>query len=242
MNPIPKISVVIATHNQAPTLAGALESLLNQDVGFDQFEAIVVDDGSTDQTQEVLRSYADKVVIFSQPHQGLVAACNLGLSQAQGVYFARLDSDDFVDSGWLRREMGLLGRQPEACCVYPDYVEVREDGSQNLRASEEGNLYTLMACGTLFRTEPVRSVGGFRPFYWEEYDLYLRLLNRGTFLHLPEPLYFLRRHSTSMTADAKNRRAGWRELIRAWGIPQLLAAGTSPELEEAIDDPDCRNR
>lgn len=232
---LPEISVLIATYNQARTLPQALESALGQELDRSLFEVIVVDDGSTDSTREVLRPYyKGQVRFFSQHHQGLVAACNLGLSQARGEYLARLDSDDFVDRAWLRCEKDLLDHHPEATCVYPDYVEVLEDGTRNLRLVCEGNLYDLMACGTLSRTNSVRAVGGFRPFYWEEYDLYLRLREQGPFLHCARPLYSFRRHPASMTANVKDRMTGWRELIHAWGEDLLTAAGSCSELKEAI--------
>ena len=228
----PELSVVMATYNQAATLAEALESLLLQDLGPDRWEVIVVDDGSTDRTPELLRRYAGRVKVHTQTHQGLPAACNAGLAQAGGEYLARMDSDDRVEPDWVRQELELLRAHPEACAVYPDYAEFREDGSVLPRPAQQENLYSLMACGTLFRTEALRAVGGYRPFYWEEYDLYLRLRQRWLLLHLPKPLYFVRSHPARMTARAEQRQQGWKELIREWGRETLLSAGTDPELEE----------
>ena len=196
----------------------------------------MVDDGSTDHTVEILRRYQDLICVLRQPHLGLPLACSLGLSRARGRYFARLDSDDFAEPSWLRLELKELELHPDACCVSSDYVEVREDGSRIHRPIQPGNLYTRMACGTLFRTQAVRSAGGFRPFYWEEYDLYLRLAPMGRFLHLNQPLYSYRSHPTSMTADLQRRREGWRELAQQWGASFLRTAGTHPELEEALTE------
>ncbi len=227
-----QVSIVMSTYNQADTLTEALESVLRQDLEKECWEVIVVDDGSTDRTPELLCAYADRVKVHSRSHQGLPAACNTGLAQARGEYLARMDSDDRVASDWVRQELEVLRAHPEACAVYPDYVEFREDGSLHPRPTREGNLYSLMACGTLFRTQALRSVGGYRPFYWEEYDLYLRLQQRWSLLHLPKPLYFARNHPARMTAQDEQRQQGWKELIQVWGRETLLAAGTDPELEE----------
>ena len=229
-----KISVVIATYNQVNFLSEALKSIFEQDLPRELYEVIVVDDGSTDSTQALLRPYRKELVILQQPHGGLSKACNLGLSHAQGEYWTRLDSDDLVGPTWLSQTLQMLDQHPEACCVYPDTVELFEDGTRADRPIEEGNLYALVACGTLFRTEAIRAVGGFRSLYWEEYDLYLRLRSQGAFLHLKTPLYFYRQHPSSMTADLAKRREGWRELVRTWGPPLLQAQGNSSELEEVI--------
>jgi GT2 family glycosyltransferase len=96
------------------------------------------------------------------------------------------------------------------------------------------NLYSLIACGTLFRTELLRAIGGYRAFYWEEYDLYLRLRTQGRFLHVAAPLYTYRRHAAGMTGSRRARHEGWRQLAQIWGAQALREAGVNPELEEAL--------
>ena len=241
MSGVPRISVVVATYNQATYLSAALESLFAQDIDQSVFEAIVVDDGSTDDTREILHRYAIRSVVLTQAHEGLVGACNRGLSYARGEYFARMDSDDLVARAWLRRVMETLDRNPEACCVYTDRYERTLDGRRWRVVVPENNLYALVAAGTMMRTEDIRVAGGFRPLYWEEYDLYLRLQQRGAFIHLPEPLYIGLKHADSMSANADHRRDGWRELLATWGSKKLLAAGFNQELHDVIDDLHARD-
>ena len=230
----PKVSVAIATHNRACDLPQALDSVLAQDLEPGAYEVIVVDDGSTDETRKVLSRYRRQVRIVTQAHRGLASACNHALTTARGGYFARLDADDTVHPTWLRRALAVLDRHPEACCVYPDYLHLLADGTRQAVRLQEDNLYNLLACGTMFRTNALRTVGGFRSFFWEEYDLYLRLRTHGDFLHLPEVLYVYRKHPASMTAQAEARRAGWRELIRTWGKERLCAVGSCPELDDVL--------
>lgn len=229
-----RISVLIAAYNQAQYVGQALDSVLAQDLDQGLFEVIVINDGSTDGTRSVLDRYGDRVSILDQENQGLVATCNRGLSLATGQYIARLDADDYAASAWLRRTLETFEACPGGVCVYPDYVEVADRQERRVSLAG-GNLYDLVACGTLFSADAIRRAGGFRPMYWEEYDLYLRLRHFGSFVHLPEPLYYYRKHAASMTADPDRRRAGWRELLDAWGERDLREAGTSLELSAVID-------
>ena len=229
----PLVSVVIAACNQAEHLPRTLRSLKEQTLPSSQIQVIAVNDGSVDGTAEILRSCSDWVETLEQENRGLPASCNVGLQAARGRYFARLDSDDFAQPDWLETLVRALETHPQASCAVPDRME--GDGAvwRTIPAQTE-NLYSLIACGTLFRTEALRALGGFRSFYWEEYDLYLRLRSQGRFLHVERPLYHYRKHADAMTADADKRRQGWKELTEMWGIQTLRSAGSNPELDQAV--------
>lgn len=229
----PRISVVMATCNQATTLPKTLSSLRAQTLTSPQWELIVINDGSTDATKEILDQNSRELRVVHQPNQGLAASCNTGIRLAQGEYLARIDSDDWVAPDWLERMAATLETVPEASCAVPDRYEWDGTGKRHVRV-ELDNLYSLIACGTLFRTERLRTIGGYHPFYWEEYDLYLRLRPLGKFLHVPAALYTYRRHAAAMTQSREARHNGWRELARAWGEQALRTAGANPELEEAL--------
>lgn len=228
---VPDVSVVVATCNQAATLPETLRSLRAQTLAPNRWELILIDDGSTDETAEILRHAGARMV--RQENKGLPAGCNTGLRLARGRYFTRIDSDDFAEPDWLETLFRALEADPHAVCAVPDRREGEGAVWRPVQAETE-NLYSLIACGTLFRARDLRAIGGFRPLYWEEYDLYLRLRSQGRFLHVARPLYGYRRHAGGMTSNPEKRRQGWKELAELWGVETLRSAGVSPDLEQAI--------
>lgn len=93
------VSVIIPTYNRGWTLKEAVESVLAQD--FQDFELIIVDDGSTDNTQDVLDAYRSKIILLKQKNRGASAARNMGIASASGRYIAFLDSDDL----WMPKKL-----------------------------------------------------------------------------------------------------------------------------------------
>jgi glycosyltransferase involved in cell wall biosynthesis len=230
---LPRLTVLLATCNQASYLTDALNSLREQTFPLSEFEVLVINDGSTDTTSEILRREARWIRLVERENRGLVATCNQGLHLARGRYFTRLDSDDIARRDWLATLMAALDSRPAACCAYPDRYELHE-GCLAYTKADGGNICSLEACGTVFVTDTLRCVGGFRAFYWEEYDLYLRLRAAGEWLHVPLPLYTYRKHDAGMTHDPRQRIDGWRELILEWGPEVLRNAGHDPELKQVL--------
>ena len=229
----PLVSVVMATYNQCAYIRQALDSLKAQTLAAWDFEVIVVNDGSTDNTSKILDDYRGWIRVVEKENRGLVASCNEGLALSRGRYFGRVDSDDFVAPEWLERLLTVLQANANACCAFPDRYEIQGERRRRVRA-EASNLYWLEACGTVFRTDLVRKAGGFRPFYWEEYDLYLRLRPYGDFVHVPEAIYMYRKHAGAMTEKASKRIEGWLELAREWGGSTLKSVGSNPDLTRAL--------
>lgn len=227
----PIVSVIIAAYNQGRYLEEALRSVFCQSLPPEEFEVIVINDGSTDNTSAILKKCQDKIIVIEQSNQGLSKSCNLGLSKARGRYFIRLDSDDWMDPDLLRLEKEALDKNPQACCACCDRYEIIEGKQRRIQVRKE-NLYDLIACGMMFRTERVRAAGGYRSVYWEEYDLFLRLKEEGEFLYLPKPLYYYRRHEENMTNKGDRRHQGWMEFIHEWGKEKVLSLGRDPELEK----------
>jgi glycosyltransferase involved in cell wall biosynthesis len=226
----PSVSVVVATFNRGASLGRALDTLLTQSLSRAEFEILVVDDGSEDDTGAVLARYRDEIVTVSTPHFGLVAACNTGLGLARGHYVVRVDSDDTVERELLASEMIVLEESPDAVAVACDRYEQAPAGTRVVKV-DPSNVFDLIACGVMMRTEAVRRVGGYRATFWEEYDLFIRLRQTGAFAHVPAPLYRYVRDGANMTSFATDRLRGWNELIDRWGLDLLRRLGSHRELE-----------
>jgi len=113
---VPKVSVITAAYNHVDFVRQSVESVLNQT--YKDFEHIVVDDGSTDGTAEVLRSFGTQIKYFRQPNCGTPVAINRGIRESSGEYIAILDSDDVWLPEKLDRQVRCFAQQPEAGMVY----------------------------------------------------------------------------------------------------------------------------
>ena len=230
------VSVLIATFNHARYLGEAIESVRRQTLPRPEFEIIVVDDGSTDDTRRILDGYRGEIVALPRAHEGVEAASNAGLALARGRYVVRVDSDDLVEPDLLAAEVAVLDGHPAAVGVSCDRYEDGVHGSRLVRVRED-NLFDRIGCGVMMRTDDVRAVGGYWRTFWEEYDLFIRLSRRGRFQHVPRPLYRYRRHQSNRTLDDAQRFQGWTDLIERWGLDLLRSLGSHAELESAAE---CR--
>lgn len=122
---MPKVSVVIPTYNRLQMVKEAVESVLAQD--FEDFELIVVDDGSTDGTAEAIREYGGRVRLIEHPHnRGVSAARNTGILHSRGKYIAFLDSDDLWVKGKLKIQVNFLDENPQYPLCYTDEIWIRK--------------------------------------------------------------------------------------------------------------------
>ncbi len=230
---MPKISVYIPTHNYGQFIAQSIESVLGQTM--DDWELIVIDDGSTDHTLEVLDRYRgnSKIRIVEQVNRGLNVTNNIALRLASGEYLMRLDADDFLDENILLVLSNVLDTKPEVGLVYPDYYLVDEGGEilevvRRQKIGGEVELLDLPAHGacTMIRKEILLEMGG----YFEEFDrqdgygFWLKFVQRYNPYNVNVPLFYYRQHEKNLTKDQQTlletRRQVKRHFVEEEGTPR----------------------
>lgn len=210
----PLVSVIIPTYNRADLITRVINNLFEQT--HRNIEIIVVDDGSTDDTQARLREYGERIRIVTQANAGPAAARNRGIEISRGGIIAFQDSDDLWMPTKLERQVALLGRLGESvpCCVcnalLPSAERPAITSFQNslLHPTEQEGLwlnpprvlmhrFLLFNQTTAVRRGALEKVGGFDETlrYMEDYDLALRLSLLGPFAFIAEPLVIYHRGS-----------------------------------------------
>ncbi|MBN2372768.1 glycosyltransferase [bacterium] len=198
MYKIPKISCIITTYNRALYLKEAIDSVLSQ--RFDLFELIVIDDGSTDQTESVIKQYKNRLRYVFQPHRGASAARNLGLEISVGKYIAYLDSDDLWDRRKLSIQSRFLDQNPDYCLCYTNEIWLRNgirvnQGKRHRKYSGYIFIRCLPLCiispsSAMVRRKILEDLGGFDENLpaAEDYDLWLRITSSHPVYLIPIPL------------------------------------------------------
>jgi glycosyltransferase involved in cell wall biosynthesis len=214
MSETPRVSVLIGCWNNADTLERAARSIL--DGTLRDLELLIVDDGSTDETPELVSSFDDARVRYVQlPHMGISRSLNAGLSEARAPLVAIQDADDWSEPERLERQVELLERRPEVAVVGTRMHEVDEAGRplEPRTAFTAGDVRPVLmrfnpipnSCAC-FRRQAALEVGGYDPdyLYAMDYDLWLRLAERHAVVTLDEPLA-TRRMSRGNVAARKER-------------------------------------
>ena len=196
--PLSSISVIIPTHNRAHLLPRALDSVLNQTKRAE--EIVIVDDGSTDDTSDLIQSNYPEVITLHQSNRGVSAARNRGIREASGEWLAFLDSDDEWLAHKLERQMAALGEHPETKVCHTDEIWIRCGRRVNpmkKHAKHGGWIFRkcLALCcispsSVLIHRSVFSDVGQFDESLpaCEDYDLWLRVTARYPVLYLPEKL------------------------------------------------------
>jgi glycosyltransferase involved in cell wall biosynthesis len=213
---VPIVSVVIPTFNRSSLLSRAIASALGQTVR--DIEVIVCDDGSNDDTPDVVASITDgRLVYLSLDHSGLPAvARNAGIEVASGRYIAFLDSDDAWDPRKLAVQLAVLERDTGAVACCTDVGPPRQNSRRlprlsRLRFRQLVRHNTICTSTMLIDSGVMRILVGFDPAigdYGEDYDLWLRILDRhdGGILHVHSCLVDYSRSEGSLSSPYRNRR------------------------------------
>jgi glycosyltransferase involved in cell wall biosynthesis len=214
---VPRISVIIPTYNRADLLKKALQSVLDQT--FHSYEIIVVDDGSTDDTRDVVAAFASpKIRYFRQENKGRSNARNLALAEARGEYIAFLDSDDMFTRDKLEKQVALLDANPEYGMAYTSARVLDDNDKEIFRPHQSGKgtpYYLANASGFIYekiafylpvtvilptvmiRKRIMKLAGGFDEnlHRFEDTDMWRRISKITKILAIPEPLCQIRTHA-----------------------------------------------
>ena len=217
-NNMPQVSVVMPVWNGERHLIEAIESLLRQT--FSDFELIVVDDGSTDRTLEILKSFHDsRLRILRLEHGGIVHALNQGISKAKADLIARADADDICAPTRLADQILLLKVHPEAVLCYSG-VEFFGDAmlvpERQARLAKSRALLVMKMCflcpivhsTVLFNKKAFYDAGGYWPEerHAEDYGLWGRLIELGPFVGVDNRLVHFRMHEESISKKSSNEQ------------------------------------
>jgi len=208
---MPKISVVLPSYNQAQYLPLALDAIASQTCR--DFELIVVDDGSTDDTPRILDGYGKRMPFdrITQENRGLPEALNAGFARATGGYLTWTSSDNVALPRWLERLAAELDRSPDVGMVYSDWQDIDEKGAlrREVRTLNYDPLVLLrhnyIRASFMYRRECRDEIGGYDPRirYQEDHDYWLRIASRWRMKRVPEVLYQYRIHATALSATGR---------------------------------------
>ncbi|PCJ61683.1 MAG: hypothetical protein COA65_01660 [Rhodospirillaceae bacterium] len=205
----PKITVYITNHNYERYVAKAVDSVLSQMT--DDWELIIIDDGSSDGSHAILEAYRDhpKVRLVFQDQKGLNVTNNIAYRLARGDYLMRLDADDFIAPEALVTMAGVLDREPNIGLVFSDYYHVDEDGElmEQVRRHdfEEVGLLDQPAHGacTMIRKSCLDVIGGYDEAFTcqDGVDIWLRFIEHFEVRNINLPLFYYRQHGNNLTRN-----------------------------------------
>lgn len=231
------ISVIIPAFNAELFIEQTLQSVLHQTAPVD--EIIIIDDGSTDNTQEIvihIQSDNPHIILFTQQNKGASAARNLGIQKAKGDWILFLDADDLIAEDLIENYLDIIN-QNRCVAIYSNFIQINEN---NEEISSEFVGYELNSndgfckmflrnpiispSGCMVKKDVLNELNGFDENikYVEDVDLWLRILDKGYSIgHLDKKLIYIRRHTSNTTSNIDITNAGEQFLINKFPISLL---------------------
>jgi glycosyltransferase involved in cell wall biosynthesis len=206
----PKVSICIPTYNRKDYLKETIESVFAQT--YKDYEVVIVDDGSTDGTAEMLNNIDLPIRCYWQENSGDAAARNKLIKLAQGEFITFIDSDDLLMHDAVERMMNVMEAEGGEVIVYGPYLRIDQNG--NVFGKFKTKLYSghitkylfqnifVYSCGSMFQKKVLETANGFDTSLpvCSDYDLWLRLSLKHRFIALPEPTFKRRRHTGNLSA------------------------------------------
>lgn len=195
------VSIIITTYNYARYIERAIRSAMDQSLDADQYEIIVVNDASQDNTSEILENYTKDVRVFNlETNVGLSAARNFGIKKARGQFIVFIDADDYVHRDLIRTQLLFLQENNTLDAVSVDYYTVDERGKHIQHVTAES---APIACGIMFRKDFLYNIGLYDESFRarEEEDLRIRWQEKYNIYNIILPLYRYRMHENNLTKN-----------------------------------------
>ena len=245
----PAVSVVVPAFNVAPYVAETLASVLAQT--FTDFEAIVINDGSTDDTERAIEPFRSRIVYVEQANRGLGGARNAGVAVARGKYVALLDADDVWMPGYLTTLVGMLEKDPQLDVAFPNAVLFGDPYSEGrlfqddypalppitMRRLLRRECFVFVSA--VFRRKLIDEVGLFDETLEraEDLDLWLRAAERGArFGSTAEPLVRYRQRKDSLSHDEVSMLHSLIEIYEKTRARLPAAAPEQPDIEAMLSE------
>lgn len=204
----------MSAYNSGRFIKLAIQSILDQT--FRDFEFIIANDGSTDDTESIIKSFSDpRIVYLSLPHRGIVPTVNDGIKAAKGEWIVRMDSDDIAMPNRIADQIKFLADHKDIIAVGAYAKTINEAGEEigvyTYPPVEHKAIKSYLRKGnafinptTVFKKAAFDAIGGYRMFlHAEDYELWTRMLSQGVMANIPQPLLYYRIHTSSITG--KNR-------------------------------------
>lgn len=220
----PSISILMSAYNASDTLTKSIDSILSQ--SFTDFEFIIIDDGSTDETTAILEEYAQKdprIHVVTQDNTGLTIALNRGLKLAKGRYVVRQDTDDFSYPDRLQKQFDLMETRPDILLcggncnnLYPGGLTTQWGWEPEEILQKSVFIKTPFAHSTaMMRTDVARALGGYDESFKTAQDMefWMRFAKAGPIAMVSDPLVL---RTVSGSSISTKRR--WRQFYDAFRV------------------------
>ncbi len=248
----PTVTIYITNYNYGRYLDNAIKSILDQT--YSDYELIIIDDGSNDNSKEIINNYLKNENIYTvfQENRGLNVSNNVALSLARGKYIVRLDADDYFAPHAIELMVSELERNSKHALVFPDYYHIDKDGNiiEEIKRHDFSNDVTLLdqpahgAC-TMIRIDILRSIGGYDEEFNRQdgYDIWLKISRLYPVKNIPLPLFYYRQHQRNITKNEtklfeirtriieKNLKNRKLENLRVLGIIPVRGKDIDPSLD-----------
>tara|TARA_B100000945_G_scaffold7482_1_gene6121 strand:- start:2546 stop:3205 length:660 start_codon:yes stop_codon:yes gene_type:complete len=201
-----KVSVIIPVYNHEKYIARCLRSITSQSLNKNDYEIIVVDDGSTDKTAKAIKPFLREIkLIKNKKNKGLPNALNQGIKKSRSKYIVRLDADDYVNQEFLKFLYLYIQNNEKMHAVACDYYLV--DDSEKV-ISKQNCQKKPIACGIIFKTQNLIDLGLYDEEFllYEDIDFRKRFKTKFNIHRIPIPLYRYRRHENNITNNKFNQK------------------------------------